>query len=405
MKVSILSIGDEVVTGKTINTNASFISDILYSHGFEVINHLTVRDNKNEIFNALDFLVRNSQLIITSGGLGPTYDDLTMESIADYFGIPLRFNEEILNIIEGHFIKMNVSMTNNNKKQAFFPEGSKILFNKNGTASGAYFEAKDIKVACLPGPPRELNPMLIGELLPILKKNFNEVIEFIDISVVGMGESFIEEKISTIVDKGKIENVYIATYVSDGFTNVRIRSNSIVKIDEYKKLIIDILKNHVFSITGQSLEEVVFEKLHNKKLTISCAESCTGGMLLSSLVSIPGVSNVLKAGYVTYSNESKINDLNVNEATISKYGAVSKETVREMLDGLDKKCNSNVQVAISGIAGPSSDDTDKKVGLTYIGVKIEDKLIIKEFNFTGNRNMIRKRATINALNMIRLELL
>ena len=353
--------------------------------------------------------LKRSDIIITTGGLGPTSDDITKEVACKIFEQKMELDKKSLEKIEKFFKNIGIEMTENNKKQAYFPKNSIILENENGTAPGAILTKDNKIIIILPGPPKEMIPMFEYKVKPYLKSMNKEVLISKTLKFFGIGESTLESKIIDII-KEQI-NPTVAIYVSNMELRLRITAKA-ENEDKANEIIIPIIKKvkdrvgeFIYAEDNISIEEVVSKILVEKNLTIATAESCTGGLVSSTLINYPGISSVFMEGCVTYSNESKINRLGVSENTLIKYGAVSEETAREMAEGIAKNLNTNVAISTTGIAGPGGGTTDKPVGLVYIGIYINGKTTVKKYILQGNRQDIRLRATKNALNDLRLRLL
>ena len=409
MKAEIIAIGSELLLGDIVNTNARYLSKELAALGIDVYHQQVVGDNEERILNAYEEAYKNSDIIITTGGLGPTQDDLTKECAAKYFNKELIVDEESLKVIEEYFKKQGRELKGNNAKQAYFPEGAIILPNSCGTARGVILEESNKKMIILPGPPKEMETMFKEEVLPYLEKLTDCVIESKMLRIFGIGESFMAEKVGSIIDNGK--NPTVAPYAKGVDVSLRITAKGKDK-EECLKLISpveneirSILKEKVYGEGEITLEYKVAEMLCESNLTISTAESCTGGMIAAKLISYPGVSKVFLEGAVTYSNEAKIKRLGVKKETLDRYGAVSEETAKEMAEGICRESGSDVSIVTTGIAGPGGGSVEKPVGLVYIGLCFKGETIVERHIFQGDRDKVRERATMNALNLLRLKII
>ena len=410
MNAEIIAVGTELLLGDIINTNAQYLSKELAALGINVFRQTVVGDNEDRILESFENAFKNCDLIITTGGLGPTPDDLTKEVAAKYFGQELVLHQESYKELENYFKKSNREVTESNKKQAYFPKSAIVLRNNHGTAPGAIFEGKEgKKIIILPGPPKEMKPMFRDYVVPYLK-NFSEgVLVSKTIRLFGIGESFMAERIKDIIDSQT--NPTIAPYAKEFDVILRITAKG--RDQEDGKNIIIPMENKVKERLGEfiygegetSLEETVAKLLVEKNITISSTESCTGGMIASKLISYGGISKVFLEGAVTYSNDSKIRRLGVKEETLRKFGAVSAETAVEMAEGIAKTSGSDFGISSTGIAGPTGGSSEKPVGLVYIGVYYKGNAFAQRFIFPGDRNKIRSRATMNALNLIRKTIL
>ena len=391
--------------GQTVNTNATYLSKELNELGFNVLYHFTVGDNPNRLKSLFKHALSISDIIITTGGLGPTQDDLTKEIISESLMKDLYLDDMAHNEIKNFFNKLNKEMTTNNIKQAYLPSGSKILKNDLGTAPGFIIDDIEKIVICLPGPPKEMIHMFSKYVKPYLLNRTDSIIKSKIINFFGIGESALESKLEDLISNQT--NPTLATYANDGSLSLRItaKSNSEKDIDSLLNPVIEEVKNrldkYIYSFNNESLEEVVGNILMENNISISLAESCTGGLLSSMLTSIPGISKVLDRTIVSYSNRAKYEELNVPYEIINKYGAVSKETAMVMAEGLKKITKSDLCISITGIAGPGGGTTEKPVGLVYIGFSYLDNIYYKKFNFNGSREKIRKMTSLHALNLIR----
>ncbi|MBE1303797.1 competence/damage-inducible protein A [Clostridium botulinum] len=408
MKAEILCVGTELLLGDIVNTNAQYISKELANIGIEVYHHSVIGDNENRLLKELERAFNYCDLVITTGGLGPTKDDLTKESVAKFFQEDLVLHEKSLKQIEKRLSCFNKSMTESNKKQAYFPKNCEILENPNGTAPGLIIE-KDNKIAIiLPGPPYEMQPMFENKVIPYLEKLTNSTIKSKVLRITGIGESDVADLISDILESQT--NPTVAPYAKQGETTLRItaKANSEEKalnlIVPIEKKIRQILEDNIYGSGETSLEEVVANILVKRNLTIATAESCTGGLLSGKLINFPGISSVFLEGAITYSNESKINRLNVKKETLERYTAVSKEVALEMAEGIAKSAGTNIGISTTGVAGPGGGTYDKPIGLVYIGLYINGKTFVKELNYSGNRQFIRNITVTRALDFLRRNL-
>ena len=409
MKAEIIAVGTEILLGDIVNTNSAYLAKELALLGIDVYHQSCVGDNEQRLIDTFSEGLKRSDIIITTGGLGPTSDDITKEVACKIFDQKIELDKKSLEKIEKFFKNIGTEMTENNKKQAYFPKNSIILENENGTAPGAILSKDKKIIIILPGPPKEMIPMFEYKVKPYLKSMNKEVLISKTLKFFGIGESTLESKIIDIIKEQS--NPTVAIYVSNMELRLRITAKA-ENEDKANEIIIPIIKKvkdrvgeFIYAEDNISIEEVVSKILVEKNLTIATAESCTGGLVSSTLINYPGISSVFMEGCVTYSNESKINRLGVSENTLIKYGAVSEETAREMAEGIAKNLNTNVAISTTGIAGPGGGTEDKPVGLVYIGIYINGKTTVKKYILQGNRQDIRLRATKNALNDLRLRLL
>lgn len=409
MKAEIITVGTEILLGDIVNTNSQFLAKELASLGLDVYYQSTVGDNESRLMDTLNESLDRSDIIITTGGLGPTNDDITKEVAAKCFNQELVFYDDIWKDIKQYFEKIGVEPTENNKKQAYFPKDCIILNNSNGTAPGAILKKENKMIIVLPGPPKEMIPMFNNEL----KKHLENLTDYKLISrtlrFFGIGESELEDKLSDIINNQT--NPTIAPYAKEGEVTLRITAKSYTKddadnlIDEVENKIKTVVGKYLYGYGETTLEETVAKLLVEKNLTIAVSESCTGGMVSSMLIDYPGISQVFMEGCVTYSNEAKMSRLGVKKETLDSFGAVSTETAIEMAKGVAMNLKTNVGLSTTGIAGPGGGTTEKPVGLVYIGLYINGKIKVKKLNLAGSREKIRVKATKEALNFLRLELL
>ena len=405
MTAEILAVGTELLMGQIANTNAQYISQRLAELGICVYFHSVVGDNPARLEETLKRALDRSDIVITTGGLGPTKDDLTKEVIAKTMNRELVFHEEVLEKVRDFFMRKHRIMVKNNEKQAYLPDNCLMIPNLNGTAPGCIIEEGKKVIIMLPGPPKEMQPMFCDTVFPYLKQKKELVLVSKMLKIFGIGESEMESRLIDLIDKQ--DNPTIAPYVSQGEITVRVTARCANKEEALQILnpvvneIKDRLGSLVYAEEGESLEQVVFNLLKEKQLVMATAESCTGGLLAGKITSLPGASEIFEQGYITYANKAKINDLGVLEETINKFGAVSNETALEMVNGLKKKTKASVCVSITGIAGPDGGTPEKPVGLVYIGLSVLDKVVCKSFELMGDRERIRHDACMRALDMIR----
>jgi len=409
MKAEILCIGTELLHGDIVNTNAKNISLKLAELGIDVYYHSVVGDNPDRIKKAFELALNRVDLVITTGGLGPTQDDITKEVAASYFNLEMEYNEESYNHVKNIYKRLKKDMPKNNIRQAYFPKEALILENICGTANGCIIEDKEKVAILMPGPPMERNTMLERKVAPFLKKKSNKVVVGEKIIVTGLGESTAEAMIMDLIKNQS--NPTIAPFAGKGRVVFRITAKAENKEkarELIKPLREELLKRfgkNAYPIDETSIEKYVCEKLIEKNLTISTAESCTGGMIASKLVDYPGISKVFKEGFITYSNESKINRLGVKKETLEKYGAVSEETAEEMAKGAALASGSDIGLSVTGIAGPEGGTKEKPVGLVYIALYYNGKTYVRETNYPGGRNVIRERSTNYAFDLIKRKIL
>ncbi|NLK21709.1 MAG: competence/damage-inducible protein A [Epulopiscium sp.] len=408
MNAEILSVGTELLLGDIVNTNAQYIAKRLADIGIGVYHQSVVGDNESRLYDAFSLALKRADIVITTGGLGPTKDDLTKEIAAMISGKDMVMDGESLEWIKSYFLKIGRTMTESNIKQAYFPKGATIFHNNNGTAPGCAIEVGEKKIILLPGPPREMKPMFEESVIPYLIPFQEGILVSKVLRICGIGESQVEDMLKDLIDIQT--NPTIALYAKTGEVTIRItakapkkeNANALIKpIDEKIR---SILGDNIYGEGIVSLEDVVANLLIKNNKTIAVAESCTGGLLAAKLINYPGISAVFKEGAVTYSNEAKVSRLGVNADTLKNHGAVSKETAKEMAKGICKTGGTDIGISTTGIAGPEGGTTQKPVGLVYVGLCIDGEVNYKRFQFRGNRQNIRERAVISALDWVRREL-
>lgn len=409
MKAEILAVGTELLLGNIVNTNAQYISKRLADLGIEVYNQSVVGDNIKRLKEAYDLAFKRADLVITTGGLGPTKDDLTKEVAFEYLGKESKLHEESLKRIEEYFKKIDRPMVDINKKQAFFPEDAIVMPNNNGTAPGCIIEKNKKILAVLPGPPREMKAMFEESLVPYLRKFQQNILYSKTLRILGMGESMVAETIDDILENST--NPTVAPYAKDSEVTLRITAKA-KTIEDAEKLIEPVEKEirdrlgvAVYADGEVTLEEVLGKILIDNNITIATAESCTGGLLASRLINYPGISSVFKEGMITYSNESKMKRIKVKKDTLQKYGAVSSQTAAEMAEGIAKVTGSDIGISTTGIAGPDGGTKEKPVGLVYVGIYIKGAVKTKELHLVGDRQRIREHTVIRVLEWLRRELI
>lgn len=405
MNAEILAVGTELLMGQIANTNAQYLSRRLADLGIKVFYHSVVGDNPGRLKESLKLALDRSDIVITTGGLGPTQDDLTKETIAEAMGKMLVLNKESYEHIKYFFERTNRKMADNNAKQAYLPEGSIVISNPNGTAPGCIVVSEGKTVIMLPGPPKEMIPMFEATVFPYFEAKTGLVISSRMVKVFGIGESEMEMRIIDLVQSQT--NPTIAPYVGLGEVILRVTAGCRNK-DEAEMLlepviarIRDRLGDFVYATNGENMEDVVVKLLVERQYTLSTAESCTGGLLASKLVSVPGVSQVFNRGFVTYSNEAKIEELGVSPETLEQFGAVSAETAEEMVRGTIKRAGTNAAISVTGIAGPDGGTAEKPVGLVYVSVMLNGRVETRKLNLIGDRERIRNVSCLNALDLLR----
>ncbi len=408
-KASIVSIGNELLSGQTIDTNASWLSGRLLSIGIPVVSSYTVGDDTDSIIRSFNLASSDADVVLATGGLGPTDDDLTRQALAKFLDAELQLKDELLQKIQNFFTSLNLQMPQKCTIQAYMPAGAKALANNIGTAPGIMAEVKGKLIIALPGVPSEMKQMFEESVLPELKgfvTDQNVVVR--KLKCFGAGESNIAELLGDLCRRGR--NPLINCTAKHGVITLHIVATAKDKIQAQKmaekdeKFLTDRLGELIYGTGDRTLAEVVGEKLAQQKKTIAVAESCTGGCLARLLTDIPGASRYFTHGWVTYSNSAKTSELGIPADLIEKHGAVSDQVARAMAQCARERAGTAFAIGITGIAGPSGGSEQKPVGLVYISVDSDSGCETKRFIFSHDRDFIRLRAAQTALNMLRLKL-
>ncbi len=406
MIAELISVGTEILLGNIVNTNAAYLAEKCAALGLSCFYQSVVGDNEGRLCDTIRMALDRSDIVILSGGLGPTKDDLTKECVAKVLNRELVLDEASKERISQYFLNRGMEITENNWKQAYAPKGARIIENDNGTAPGLIIEDGEKRVLLLPGPPNELVPMFEEKMVPYLKGLEKEVISSVTVKLCGIGESAAETKILDLIEGQK--NPTIAPYAKTAEVHFRITARAVTeeKAQELIQPVIGKLQkrfgNDIYTLDEKvTLEEALTDFVKEKGLTIGTVESCTGGMIASRLTNVAGVSACLKNCLVTYSNKAKRKLVGVKKKTLEKYGAVSAKTAREMAQGMAKLHKCDVAIAVTGIAGPDGGSKEKPVGLVYIACHVCGVTTVKEYHFSGNRSKIRESTTANALILAR----
>ncbi|HTQ62401.1 MAG TPA: competence/damage-inducible protein A [Candidatus Solibacter sp.] len=410
MKAEIIAVGSELLTPDRLDTNSLFLTEELNKIGIEVLRKTIVGDNHDLLSEAFRDALNRVPLIISSGGLGPTEDDLTRETVAELLGRKLRRNDEILRYIEGRFRSLNREMPEVNVRQAMIPEGAEILENPRGTAPGLWLEDAGRSIVLLPGPPRELKPLFREQVLPRLERRVSGVRMFHrEIRVTGLGESLVEQRVLSIYKR--YPEVTTTVLAAPGETQLHLRmwtddaEHAKKTLDEIVKGFEIALTDRIFSEDGTSLEEVIAAELTMHNATISAAESCTGGLLAQRLTSIAGSSSYFLGGVVCYSNELKTAWAGVPPELIQAKGAVSAEVAIALAEGIRRRVGSTFGLGITGIAGPGGGSEEKPVGTVHIALSHAGGVNERGVRFPGDREAVRFQASQVALDMVRVHFL
>jgi nicotinamide-nucleotide amidase len=402
---SILSTGTELLFGQVVNTNTSYLTKELNTIGHDVFYHFTVGDNLNRMKEILLYALGKSDIVIITGGLGPTQDDITRDLVSDIMDEELILDNDSLIHIEKFFSKINKVMTENNIRQAYLPKNSIILDNEIGTAPGFIVEKNGKIIVCLPGPPKEMIHMFKYKALDFLKSKTESIIYWKLLRFFGIGESSLENELMDLIIKQT--DPTIATYVKDGEVMVRVTSKK--KTTEEAKILVDDmcaqikkrLGEYLYSEDDEELVSVVVKALIENNISLSSCESGTGGLFAAAVTDIPGASAIFNRGIVAYCDDAKISELNVDPKIIEKFGAVSFETAKAMVIGLENKTGSRICISVTGIAGPTGGSIEKPVGLVYISLIFDGELLCEEFKLRSNaRQWIRGYTVLLMFNMI-----
>jgi len=401
MKTGIITVGNELLTGFIDDTNASWLGRALTAIGLPPVWHLTVSDNREEIKSALATIPTNITDVIITGGLGPTPDDITMKTVADFYGFDLEYDEKYWKSLAQRFKRSGRTIPEINKNQAFVLVGPEIIPNPVGSARGALINQNNQRLYILPGVPIEMKAMYTATILPLIKPE-NVVAKVSVLRTTGIMESALAEKLVNI--NSNFPTVTMAYLPRITGVDIRLIGNDQVEIEGFKLEVERIAGDYIYGYEDTELEDVVGELLTKEKLTIATAESCTGGLVSHRLTQTPGSSDYFMGSIVAYSNNIKMNLLDVQESTLLKYGAVSEETVVEMAIGARTRLGTDIGIATTGIAGPGGGTPEKPVGLVYIGLATEKRVKTRKFIFHFNRQLNKLLTSQVALNMIRLEL-
>lgn len=412
MRAELINTGTEILLGQILNSNARFLGERLALLGIDVYFQTTVGDNSARLAEAVRIALERSDIVIVTGGLGPTMDDLTKETISETLGLHMYMDKTSLDHIEEFFRVRGRTMPEINKKQALMPEGATVISNKMGTAPGVIIEHGEKIIVVLPGPPVEMQPMFEETVEPYLigkTGNDKTIIVSRVLRLLGIGESTVEERINDLVLEQT--NPTIGFLAPKGEVLIRITAKAKNHADAEKMIALperEIRKrlgNFIYGTDDDTMEKVVVGLLKEKGLTVSTAESCTGGLIAKRLTDVPGASENFMCGIVTYDNRAKTGLLGVSPETLAGFGAVSEETALEMVRGVRTACGTDLAISVTGIAGPGGGTPEKPVGLVYIGFANCETARVNRHLFAGDRETIRWQASNTALNMLRTYLL
>lgn len=408
MVCEIVSVGTELLLGDIVNTNVAFLSQQLAELGVTTYVQTVVGDNLDRLKQCLAVAFQRADLVITSGGLGPTDDDLTKEAVASFWKRELVWHPDVAEEIQRYFEKIGKTPGENNAKQALLPKDSQCLHNKNGTAPGIILKEDGKQCILLPGPPNELIPMFLEQVKPYLQTMQTGVLVSKTIRVAELGESEMALKLKELIQSQS--NPTVAPYAKPIESILRLTAKgkdtaaAMQCISPVLKQIYQILGDHIYGEDETNMQEVVAKQLIAQNKTIAVSESCTGGLLSARLIEYPGISQVFLEGAVTYQNEAKMRRLGVKKATLEEFGAVSSQTAAEMASGIALAAGADIGLSTTGVAGPEGGTAEKPVGLVYIGLAFNGKTLTKELRLQGDRQSIREQTVFRILNWLRLEL-
>jgi len=404
----LISTGTELLQGTTPDTNSVFLAEQLQALGIKVVGKSTVGDEQEQIKQAFSAGLASADLVVSTGGLGPTFDDLTKQVACEVMGCELELRLEEAERIRAYFTQRQRAMPDINLRQAMFPAEAAVLSNRAGTAPGMYLAKNGKLVVLLPGPPREMQPMFEQEVVPLLRRDLGEKLPSIfrrTIKTLGMGESQVEESLRSLMQSSPGNS--IALLAVDGEVHIRLTREELhgaeysLELDRLAERMIDKLGRNVYGGDDDSLNTVVARLLRQKGRTLATAESCTGGLLGKMITDLPGSSDYYWGGAVTYSNQAKELLLGVRPHTLHTFGAVSRETAREMAEGMRLKALSDYALAITGVAGPGGGSPEKPVGLVYIALAHPEGCEVRELRFGLGRDYIRILSAKSALDLLR----
>lgn len=408
-RISIINIGNELLSGQCVDTNSAWLGLKLAENGLEVADKFTVGDEISDIMDCLHFAVKKSDIILITGGLGPTDDDLTRQAIADFFGVELKFSQELLDEMSEYFKHRGIEMVEKNQSQSFIPAGASPIENTCGTAPGVNASNEKVHIYAMPGVPSEMKAMFEKSILPELKSLSTSITVCKKLKCIGIGESTLAGKLGDMMQRARnplinctVSNSIITLYVIANDTTQELATE---KVNTAVLQLKSIIGEYVFGHDDQQLAEVVGNLLQTKGQKLTTAESCTGGLIAKMLTDIPGSSEFFEYGWVTYANEAKISQLGVCQQTLQEQGAVCEDVVRQMTKGAIERSKADYAIAVSGIAGPSGGAEEKPVGLVYIAVASKDKCVVEKKIYPNGRNVFRIRTATLALDLLRREFL
>ncbi|MCF7809290.1 MAG: competence/damage-inducible protein A [Candidatus Marinimicrobia bacterium] len=400
-----ISIGDELLSGKTVDSNNAFISTVFSRVGIKISKKLIIGDVNENIKKALNWSLAEADVVTITGGLGPTHDDITKQALCEFFGVELKTHPEILESLKTRFSKRGFEFPKSNASQAEYPANAEILHNSVGTAQGMYFVHDGSHLFVMPGVPAEMRAITNEQIIPRLRDMTGAIQESIDIHSIGMPESQLYEVTKPVLDEYKGAKVaylpkHFVVTIRVSYDSEEVGENAEKLAEIYARLSQQLPEN-IYGRNDESLSSVVGAELLKRQATVATAESCTGGLIASMITDISGSSDYFNTGFVTYANETKMAVLGVQEETLM-HGAVSEETVAEMLSGTLERSGSDYAIAVSGVAGPTGGTEEKPVGTVYIGVAGNTRQYIKRFQFGSHRVLNKQLSAFTALNLLRL---
>ena len=403
MKIGLITIGSELLNGARTDTNAAWIGSVVISSGGKVVWHITLNDNKNDIINGLKNVPKEIDTVICTGGLGPTHDDITSNILFEYFNSKAEFDEEYWNLLSSRFANRGIEIPKSNKNQAIKPSNGNVIPNPIGSARGLHFKNSEYQLFALPGVPAEMRAMMNESVLPWIGSKSNDFYEIKLLRTTGIMESALFEKIEPLVNKYKdIELAFLPRFTG---VDLRISSNKKNVIKSFINEINPIIKIFHYGEGEIELEEAVAKLLISKQITVSTAESCTGGLIGDRLTNVSGSSKYFKGSIIAYSNEIKSSILNIDENNITSNGAVSEEVAILMAHSVKNKLKTNIGISTTGVAGPTGGSKTKPVGLVYIGIVTDQHEKVYKFNFTSNTKTNKLMSSQAALNILRVYLI
>ncbi|MFI4910487.1 MAG: competence/damage-inducible protein A [Sedimentisphaeraceae bacterium JB056] len=409
-RISIINIGNELLSGQCVDTNSAWLGLKLAENGLEVADKFAVGDEIADIMDCLRLAAKKSNIILITGGLGPTDDDLTREAIAKFFGVELEFSQPLFEQMSSYFTNRGIAMADKNRVQAYLPAGAKPLINTCGTAPGVNASDEKVHIYAMPGVPSEMKAMFTGGVLPELKEIAGSATTVCKkLKCIGIGESSLAEKIGDMMLRGRnpLINCTVSNSVITLYVVAKAGSKELAQqmVDAAVLELRAVIGQYIFGEDDQELAEVIGNMLVAEGATMATAESCTGGMIAKMLTDIPGSSRFFGYGWVTYANEAKMSQLGVSKELLDKQGAVCEDVVRQMVKGALVNSGSDYAIAVSGIAGPTGGTEDKPVGLVYIGAGSKEKCVVEKKVYLNGRDIFRIRTSTAALDLLRREFL